>query len=107
MLLRDGVTTAGANAEYFAKKLPETARDRLAAGEGSDQMLRQLEEASQKASGGYKKVAELVRTTLLDAGAGDKLTPKAQFAQDRYAFGEEEYNWALKNNLRMETTAAK
>src|SRR5215211_5100127 len=58
MLLRDGVTTAGANAEYFAKKLPETAKDRLAAGEASDQMLRQLDEASQKASEAYKNFAQ-------------------------------------------------
>jgi uncharacterized protein (DUF885 family) len=107
MLLRDGVTTAGANADYFATKLPETARERLAAGEASDQMLKQLNDASQAASEAYKKFAEFVRTTFFDAGAGDKLAPKAQFAQDRYAFGEEEYNWALKNNLRMETTAAK
>src|SRR5215211_2279744 len=106
MLLRDGVTTASANADYFAKKLPETAKERLAAGEASDQMLKQLDEASQKASEAYKNFAQFVRATFFDA-AGDKLTPKAQFAQDRYAFGEEEYNWALKNNLRMETTAAK
>src|SRR5919112_3448778 len=64
MLLRDGVTTAGANADYFAKKLPETARDRLAAGEASDQMLRQLDEASQKASEAYKNFAQFVRATF-------------------------------------------
>lgn len=106
MLLRDGVTTAGANADYFATKLPETAKERLAAGEASDQMLKQLDEASQKASEAYKNFAQFVRTTFFDA-AGDKLTPMAPFAQDRYAFGAEEYDWALKNNLRMETTAAK
>src|ERR1044071_2484484 len=59
MLLRDGVTTAGANADYFATKLPETAKDRLAAGEASDQMLRQLDEASQKASEAYRKSTRL------------------------------------------------
>ena len=106
MLQRDGVVTAGANADYFATKLPETAKERLAAGEASDQMLKQLEDASHQASEAYKKFAEFVRATFFDA-AGDKLTPKAQFAQDRYAFGEEEYNWALKNNLRVDTTAAK
>ncbi|MBV9926446.1 MAG: DUF885 domain-containing protein [Acidobacteria bacterium] len=106
MLLRDGVTTAGANADYFATKLPEIAKERLAAGEASDQMLRQLEDASHQASEAYKQFAEFVRATFFDA-AGDKLTPKAQFARDRYAFGAEEYDWALKNNLRVDTTAAK
>jgi uncharacterized protein (DUF885 family) len=106
MLLRDGVVTAGANADYFATKLPETARDRLSAGEASEQMLRQLDDASQKASEAYRKFAGFMRATFFDA-AGDKLTPKAQFAQDRYAFGEEEYNWAIRNNLRMDATAAR
>ena len=107
MLLRDGVTTANANADYFARKLPETARERLSAGEASDQMLKQLGDASQAASEAYRKFAEFVRTTFFDGDAPDKLTPKAQFAQDRYAFGEAEYDWAIRNNLRMETTAAR
>ena len=107
MLLRDGVTTSGANAEYFARKLPELARERLAAGEASDQMLSQLDQASQSASEAYRKFAEFVRQTFFDAGAADALTPKQQFAADRYVFGEEEYNWALRNNLRVETTAAR
>ncbi|MFL6256570.1 MAG: DUF885 domain-containing protein [Pyrinomonadaceae bacterium] len=108
MLLRDGVTSAGKTADYFARELPETAKDRLAAGEASDQMLKQLNDASQAASEAYKKFAEFVRTTFFDVGAKpDDLKPKQQFAQDRYAFGAEEYDWALKNNLRMETTAAK
>jgi uncharacterized protein (DUF885 family) len=111
MLLRDGVTTAGANAEYFAVKLPETAKDRLAAGEASDQMLTQLNQSCQQAAEAYKKFAGFVRDTFFDPSGstekGKELKPKQQFAQDRYAFGEEEYNWALKNNLRVETTAAK
>ncbi|HEV7904155.1 MAG TPA: DUF885 domain-containing protein [Pyrinomonadaceae bacterium] len=47
------------------------------------------------------------------ASAGNKSEPradtvKAQFRQDRFAFGEAEYDWALKNNLRMpDATAAK
>jgi uncharacterized protein (DUF885 family) len=116
MLWRDGVVTAAANAEYFAAKLPETARERLSAGEASDQMLRQLDDASQQAAEGYKKFAEFVRTTFFEAdpaagqfspGSTNGLKPKPQFAQDRYAFGEEEYNWAVRNNLRLDTTAAR
>jgi uncharacterized protein (DUF885 family) len=32
---------------------------------------------------------------------------KPQFREDRYAPGETEYNWALKNNLRLNTTAGR
>ncbi|HEX8354443.1 MAG TPA: DUF885 domain-containing protein [Pyrinomonadaceae bacterium] len=109
MLLRDGVTTAEADAKYFAEELPKVAGERLAAGEASDQMMTQLRQASQQASDAYRKFAEFVRQTFFDADAAapDGLKPKQQFAADRYAFGEEEYNWALKNNLRVDTTAAK
>ncbi len=118
MLLRDGVNSAVANAAYFgepdpkkpdAPTLQKVAEQRLAVGEASGQMLSQLKQASQSASEAYTKFAEFVRTTFFDADAAapDGLKPKQQFAADRYAFGEEEYNWALKNNLRMDTTAAK
>ncbi|MDT5294330.1 MAG: hypothetical protein QOJ76_1210 [Acidobacteriota bacterium] len=109
MLRRDGVQTAEANAKYFAEELPKIAGERLAAGEASDQLLTQVKQASQQASDAYKKFAEFTRQTFFDASAGapDGIAPKQQFAADRYAFGEEEYNWALKNNLRVDTTAAK
>lgn len=109
MLLRDGIKTAEANVKYFAEELPKTAQERLAAGEASDQMLTQLKQSAGGASEAYRKFAEFVRQTFFDADAAapDGLKPKAQFAADRYAFGEEEYNWAIKNNLRMDTTAAK
>ena len=42
------------------------------------------------------------------AGAPSAANVKPQFRADRYAMGEDEYNWALKNNLRMpDATAAK
>ncbi|HEY0170800.1 MAG TPA: DUF885 domain-containing protein [Pyrinomonadaceae bacterium] len=109
MLLRDGVRTADANAKYFAEELPKVAGERLSAGEASDQMLSQLRQATQGASEAYRKFSEFVRTTFFDAdsAAPDGLKPKQQFAADRYAFGEEEYNWAIRNNLRMDTTAAR
>jgi uncharacterized protein (DUF885 family) len=109
MLRRDGVKSAEDTAKYFGEQLPKTAQERLSAGEASDQMLTQLRDASKNASDAYKKFAEFVRTTFFDANASapDGIAPKAQFAQDRYAFGEAEYNWALKNNLRVDTTAAK
>ncbi len=118
MLLRDGVKSAEANAAYFGEPDPakpdaptllKIAEERLAAGEASAQMLAQLKQASQGASEAYKKFAEFTRATFFDADPAkpDGLRPKPQFAADRYAFGEEEYNWAIKNNLRMDTTAAK
>src|SRR5687768_4120160 len=64
MLLRDGIKSANATAEYFSQKLPETAKERLAAGEASDQMLKQLGDACRAASDSYKKFAEFVAATF-------------------------------------------
>jgi uncharacterized protein (DUF885 family) len=38
--------------------------------------------------------------------ATDGTGVKSAFRADRFAFGEQEYNWALKNNLRLDTSAA-
>lgn len=109
MLRRDGVKTAEADAKYFAEELPKLAQERLAANRASKQLLAQIKQASQAASEAYKKFAQFARATFFDAesSAPDGINPKKQFASDRYAFGEAEYDWALKNNLRMDTTAAK
>src|SRR6185295_16399271 len=40
------------------------------------------------------------------AEAKDVSSLKPDFRSDRYAMGEEEYNWAVKNNLRVNKTAA-
>ena len=46
------------------------------------------------------------RTFFDDAAKKDNSGLKAGFRADRYAMGEEEYNWAVKNNLRVNKTAA-
>ncbi|MDT7778944.1 MAG: hypothetical protein QOC99_1456 [Acidobacteriota bacterium] len=109
MLRRDGIKTAEADAKYFAEELPKLAQERLSAGEASEQMLTQLRQSSQAASAAYKKFADFIRQAFFDANtsAPDGIAPKTLYAADRYAFSEEEYNWALKNNLRVDTTAAK
>lgn len=139
MLLRNGINTSEANAEYFGKTLPALARERVAAGSaGHEELLKQLDEAARGAADAYLNLRTFVAQNFFESeckpdkplpegatpakGAAaakpsasgveaDKLTAanvKTEFRQDRYALGEEEYNWAIKNNLRMpDMTAAK
>jgi uncharacterized protein (DUF885 family) len=100
MLRRNGINTAEANAKYFEKTLPDLAAERIS-GADRDQLLKQAQDASKQAAAAYLSLRDYVASTFFD---GDK--PKAQFSADRYAMGEEEYNWALKNNLRHDKTAA-
>jgi uncharacterized protein (DUF885 family) len=103
MLIRDGLDTSKKNADYFENDLPKLAGERIA-GQQRDQLLTQLGDASKQASGAYLKLRDFVASTFFDDAAAKKVKP--QFASDHFAMGEEEYNWALKNNFRLDKTAA-
>jgi uncharacterized protein (DUF885 family) len=106
MLKRDGLDSTTADATYFESKLPELAMKDLAAGPQHDDLLKQLNEATHKAAEAYRGLHDFLLLTFYEQKGKDAPTIKAEFQKDRYAFGEEEYNWALKNNLRMDKTAA-
>jgi uncharacterized protein (DUF885 family) len=77
--------------------------------------LKQLNEAAKGASDAYLKLRDFVASTFFNPaptvtqmGTNKHYSVKSEFSKDRFAFGEEEYNWALKNNLRMpDATAGK
>jgi uncharacterized protein (DUF885 family) len=108
MLLRNGINTSEANAKYFGTTLPGLAIERVAAGPQRDELLKQLNEATAQASSAYRGLSAFITQNFFDQSGKTVQTVKTQFAQDRYALGEAEYDWALKNNLRMpDMTAAK
>lgn len=109
MLERDGIDTADANAVYFEKTLPEIAKARLGGSE-RDRLLADLQAAATAAAAAYRSFRDFVISSYFEpstgGGRGAARQVEAAFAEDRYAFGEEEYNWALRNNFRIEKTAA-
>jgi uncharacterized protein (DUF885 family) len=100
MLKRNGIGSAEADAKYFSDTLPQLAKDRIS-GDRRDDLLNRLNSATNAAAQAYTGFRDYIATTFFD---GD--TIKQQFGGDRYAFGETEYDWALKNNLRLDKTAA-
>ena len=100
MLKENGIQSAEEDAKYFRESFPKLANDRIS-GDKHDDLVKRLSEASTAAANAYTTFRDFIATTFFD---GDK--PKSQFSGDRYAIGEEEYNWALKNNLRINKTAA-
>ena len=106
MLIRNGIDTSEANAKYFQETLPKLADERMS-GPTRDEMLKQMRDAAQQASTAYTGLRDFVARTFFDDPAKkDNSGLKADFRTDRYAMGEEEYNWAVKNNLRVNKTAA-
>src|SRR5205085_1895423 len=108
MLKREGLDTTDADAKYFEKEFLDNATKNLAPSPQRDDLLKQLGDASKGAADAYHKFHDFIAQTFLDKpdapNAHDGVKP--QFRNDHYAMGEDEYNWALKNNLRMDKTAA-
>jgi uncharacterized protein (DUF885 family) len=104
MLERDGINTSEANAKYFAETLPGLAAARMT-GPDHDRLLAELRAAGKDASTAYLALRDFVVSTFFDATTPRRV--KAAFAADRYAFGAEEYDWAIHNNFRLDTTSAR
>ena len=105
MLIRNGIDTSEANAKYFEETLPKLAEERVS-GPQRDQILSQVRDGSKQAAAAFRGLRDFVAKTFFDdPGKKDISALKPDFRSDRYAMGEEEYNWAVKNNLRVNKTA--
>jgi uncharacterized protein (DUF885 family) len=91
MVERDGITGAKANADYFRKALPESAKGFLGARPFAESTLAALTTASAQAADAWEGFAGFLLTTY----DPNDLT-------DRYAAGEKEYAWRVKNCLRLD-----
>src|SRR6185369_13378070 len=103
MVKRNGIEASDANARYFDETMPKLAEERII-GSQRDQLLSQIRDASKQAAGAYRGFRDFLAKTFFDDVASNK--PKAQFTGDRFAMGEAEYDWALKNNFHIDKTAA-
>jgi len=103
MLRRDGIETTEANAKYFAETLPQIAAERVS-GDQRDQILGEMKDASKQAMQAYEQFRVFIASTYFETSAAR--TVKPQFTADHYAMSEAEYDWALKNNFRVNRTAA-
>jgi uncharacterized protein (DUF885 family) len=103
VLKRNGINTSEADATYFDETLPKLAEERVT-GANREQLLAQIRDASKLAAGAYRGLRDFIAKTFFDDVATGKVKP--EFAGDRFAMGEAEYDWALKNNFRIDKTAA-
>jgi len=108
VLARNGIGASDADAKYFEETLPKLAEERVT-GPRRAQLLTQLRDASKLAAGAYRGLRDFVAKTFFEnpfGGEARRLMIKPEFAGDRFAMGEAEYDWALKNNFRIDKTAA-
>ena len=91
----DGLQTSTANAEYFEKTLAELAAQRTQGQPFSASVLDGLRARGTEAARAFRDFHDFLQARLVPL-------PR----QDRYAFGATEYDWALRNNLNVPSTAA-
>ncbi len=98
MVQYDGIDIATSNATYFAETLPAQASGFLKGQPFADDVVRRLRDAGRGAAGSFRDLG----TFLSEAY-------RPFDGVDRYACGEKEYDWRLRNNLRLgpgQTSAA-
>ncbi len=106
MLYRHGLDGAEATAKYFEQTLPGLAEEKIA-GAKRDELLSQLRTAAKRAATAYWEFRNFIATTFFqDATLKTEAGLKPQFRGNRYQLGEAEYNWALKNNFRINKSVA-
>lgn len=104
MIIRDGIETSEANAKFFAETLPALAAERIT-GPDAEVLIAHVRQAARAASDAYRVMRDFIADTYFESRTAKTLKPA--FATDHFAMGEQEYDWAVKNNLRAATTAAK
>jgi uncharacterized protein (DUF885 family) len=105
VLVQFGLESAAADAEYFDHGLIEIASQHLKS-RSRGRLLRDLQAAGAAAAAAYRELREfVVRTFFLDAEGTDARALKEPYRADRFALGEAHYDWAIRNNLRLETSA--
>jgi uncharacterized protein (DUF885 family) len=90
MVRYDGVEAAAGNATYFRGTLPETADRHLEGDDSRGRILAALKEAGGAAARAFESFGAFLAQG--HAGIG---------GSDRYASGEREYDWRLRNNLGL------
>ena len=72
-----------------------------------DPLRRALEEAARQAADAYRNFEKFIQDNFVETAPGAaQPAVKQQFAADRYALGEAEYDWAIRNNLRLSKSTA-
>jgi uncharacterized protein (DUF885 family) len=106
VLSQYGLQSSVADADYFMKTLPQIAATDISS-PNREALLHDLQAAGNEAALAYRRLRDFVASTYFDDPQGEgSAALKPALRVDHFALGETEYNWALRNNLRLTATAA-
>ena len=105
VLINYGLGSTLADARYFEETLPAMAAQEIS-GDSRSALLLDLRNAGNAASAAYLGLRRYIVATFFDnSAAQDASSLQAQYRSDHFEFGETEYDWALKHNFKLQTTA--
>jgi uncharacterized protein (DUF885 family) len=105
VLLEFGLESTKADADYFSRTLQQIASTDIASPQ-RETLLKDLTAAAGDATAAYLHLRAFVASAFFDNPDGKDVSAlKSEYRADHFAFGEAEYDWALHNNLRLDTTA--
>jgi len=105
VLVEFGLESTSADARYLSNTLPQIASTDITSPQ-HDELVKDLTAAASDAAAAYMHLRAYIGNTFFDDPNGkDASALKPEFRADHFVFGEAEYDWALHNNLRLETTA--
>ena len=106
MLVGHGLRSTASAAEYFADTLPQLGAANITAPRRAE-LLRALQTAGAEAAAAYRQLRAFVAATYFEQvpEAGEPLL-REPYRADHFALGDSEYDWALRNNLRLSGSAA-
>src|SRR5262245_58288374 len=102
----DGIKAARSNAIYFRDRLPEQARAYLSNQEYRDSILSSLSARGEAAAAAYEEFAHSLSDIFMDERGAERAAFREAYRADHYALGAMEYDWALRNNLKIDRTAS-
>jgi uncharacterized protein (DUF885 family) len=98
-MIQVSIKAAGTTADYFEKSLSEKVKGSVPPAE--KEVFNQLLAASGAAAAAFRNFQNGLRGLYFEK---DGKTLKPEFDKDRYEIGVAEYQWALKNNLRIDSS---
>jgi uncharacterized protein (DUF885 family) len=106
LLSEAGLKSSAADEEYFRHTLQQLAASAVN-GAQRETLLPELQAAGAAAADAYRRLHDFVADTFfVNAEAAGAAALKPEYRADRFALGEVEYDWALRNNLRLSAGAA-
>jgi uncharacterized protein (DUF885 family) len=106
VLIEFGLQSTLADADYFSKTLPQLAATGISSPD-RDKRVAELQAAGNEAAAAYVHLRDyLVGTFFQSTDPHGRSDLKPEYRADHYALGAKEYDWALRNNLRLQQTSA-